>query len=285
MARKSYKKPHRAKKKKSLLAKAAFWRSAFFVVAIGGTVWLVCFSPALEVKEINVAGAERIDSRDCVDFIQGEVNKKIAFFDSKSILLLNLDQTKKELLDKFPQIQDIKIQRQFPSKIYASIEERRGVAIFVDGNGKYYSIDGDGIIFEEAKGDTTDLLQISGSRDDDLSLGKAVVKKELLSNILRMKGDVQSTTQIIITSAIIATPERVNLKTSEGWYIYFNPIKDIDDQFLKLGAVLIDDSFKAKRRNLEYVDIRFTRVYLKEKTLETNPVISPDIVATTTVTH
>jgi len=270
MTRRNYKKPHRAKKKKSLFAKAAFWRSAFFVVAIGGTVWLVCFSPALEVKEINVAGTEKINGEDCADFIQEEVNKKIAFFDSKSILLLNLDQTKKELMEKFPQIQDIKIERKFPSKIYASIEERRGVAVFVDGNQKKYLVDSDGITFEEVGQDVPDLVQIIESRQQDLAVGSEAIKKDLLVNILRMKGDVQSVARIRVSAAVIATPERINLQTDEGWYIYFNPIKDVDSQLLKLGAVLADESFKAKRENLEYVDIRFTRVYLKEKSSGVN---------------
>jgi hypothetical protein len=265
MVRRTYKKPHRAKKRKSIFAKAAFWRSAFFVVAIGGSVWLVCFSPALEVKEINVAGTQKINGDDCAKFIEEEVNKKIAFLDSKSILLFNLDQTKKEILAKFPQIQDIKIKREFPSKIYASIEERRGVAVLAAGNGKRYLVDTDGIVFEETAENPPGLLQIAAGRAQDLQVGNTAIEKELLSSILRMKGDVQSTAEITVTGAVLATPERVNLQTSEGWYVYFNPIKDTDSQLLKLGAVMTDETFKAKRSNLEYVDIRFTRVYLKEK--------------------
>ncbi len=275
MVRRNFKKPHRAKKRKSLFAKAAFWRSAFFVAAIGGGVWLVCFSPMLEVKQVSVAGAQKISDQDCVSFIEGEINKKIGFLDSKSILLLNLDQTKKELMAKFPQIQDIKIERQFPSKIYASIEERKGVAIFSAGNGKKYLIDGDGVAFEEADGgNTAGLLEIGDSYAPDLKIGSLAIKKELLSNILRMKGDVQSTAQIEVSAAVVATPERVNLQTKEGWYIYFDPNKDMDSQLMKLTAVLADNSFKTKRTTLEYLDIRFTRVYLKEKSAETNTMTS-----------
>ncbi|MFA6376373.1 MAG: hypothetical protein WCX69_03160, partial [Candidatus Paceibacterota bacterium] len=97
-----------------------------------------------------------------------------------------------------------------------------------------------------------------------------VVSKEVLSGILRMRGDIMDSGGITAAAAIIATSERVNLQTSEGWYIYFNPLKGIDSQLSKLAAVLKDDSFKAKRANLEYVDIRFTRVYLKEKNSQTS---------------
>ncbi len=40
----------------------------------------------------------------------------------------------------------------------------------------------------------------------------------------------------------------------------------VASQLIKLGAVINDQVFQSKRANLEYVDIRFTRVYLKEKT-------------------
>jgi len=263
MARRTYKKPHRAKKKKPLVAKASFWRAVFGISAAGGLVWLVCFSPALEVKEIKITGNEKVNGQDCVKVIEEEISKKIAMFDSKSILLFNLDQAKKDILARYPQIQDIKIERQFPSKIYASVEERRGIAVFSAG-GKNYLIDDSGIGFQEVDA-VSDLLLISDSRDAQTELGGSMISKEVLSGILRMRGGIIDPGGLTAAAAVIATSERVNLQTNEGWFVYFNPLKDIDSQLTKLIAVLKDDSFKAKRANLEYVDVRFTRVYLKEK--------------------
>jgi len=264
MPRRSYKKPYRAKRKKPLLAKASFWRTLGATAAAGGAVWVVCFCPALEVKEVNVEGAQKINRQDCAQLIQDEINKKIAFFDSKSILLFNLDQAKKEILAKFPQVQDIKIVRQFPSKIYASVEERRGVAVYVDARGKRYSVDIQGIAFEEAA-DPVEVIQIADSRASEILVGGPAISKELLDGILRMKGAIDGEGKVTVADARIETLERINLQTSEGWYIYFNPLRDINEQLVKLDAVLADGSFVAKRANLEYVDIRFTRVYLKEK--------------------
>ena len=264
MPRRSYKKPYRAKRKKPLLAKASFWRSLGVTAAAGGAVWVVCFCPALEVKEVNVEGAQKINAQDCAQMIQEEINKKIAFFDSKSILLFNLEQAKKEILAKYPQLQDIKIVRQFPSKIYASVEERRGVAVYVDSRGKRYSVDIQGIAFEEAA-DPEGVIEIVDSRGPEVEAGGQAITKELLSGILRMKGAIDGEGKITVLNAKIETLERINLQTSEGWFIYFNPLKDIEDQLVKLDAVLADPAFNAKRSNLADLDIRFTRVYLKEK--------------------
>ena len=264
MTRRIYKKPHRAKKHKPLIAKASFWRSICVFAVLCGSVWLVCFSPALEVKDIEVAGAEKVSEQDCAKVIHDEVNKKIAFLDSKSILLFNMEQTKKELLARFPQVQNIKIERQFPSKIIASVEERSGVAIMGDGSGKKFLVDGNGIAFEEVF-EQKELLEISVAAGRPLKVGDEAVSKEMLSGILRIKGDMLASSGINTVGASIETPERINLQTQDGWYVYFNPLKDIDSQLSKLAAVIGDESFKAKKANLEYVDVRFTRVYLKQK--------------------
>lgn len=264
MARRAYKKPYRAKKKKPLLAKASFWRSVGVTAAAGGAFWVICFCPALEVREVNIEGAQKINSQDCSRLIEDEINKKIAFFDSRSILLFNLEQTKREILAKFPQVQDIRIVRQFPSKIYASVEERRGVAVFIDGGGRRFFVDMQGVAFESAT-DSGGIIEINDGRVAEAAAGSQVISKELLDGILRMKGQIDGTGKVAVTSATVATLERVNLLTSEGWYIYFNPLKDINDQLVKLNAVLADNTFQTKRQNLEYLDIRFTRIYLKEK--------------------
>ncbi|MFA6376489.1 MAG: FtsQ-type POTRA domain-containing protein, partial [Candidatus Paceibacterota bacterium] len=182
MTRRNYKKPHRAKKVKPLVAKASFWRAVFGVSAASGLVWLVCFSPALEVKEIKITGTEKVSGQDCVKVIEDEISKKIAMFDSKSILLFNLDQAKNDILARYPQIQNIKIERQFPSKIYASVEERRGIAVFNAG-GKSYLVDDGGIGFQEIDS-PPDLLAISDSREAEVVMGGQVVSKEVLSGIL-----------------------------------------------------------------------------------------------------
>jgi len=60
--------------------------------------------------------------------------------------LFNLEQTKKQILSHYPQIQDIKIERKFPSQIYASVKERQEVANFNSADSVNYLIDGQGIV-------------------------------------------------------------------------------------------------------------------------------------------
>ena len=65
------------------------------------------------------------------------------------------------------------------------------------------------------------------------------------------------------TGAVIVSEERLNVKTSEGWEIYFNTADDLDWQVQELALVLEKQITPEKRRNLEYIDLRFSRVYYK----------------------
>gem|GEM_PF-644046 len=263
MKRRIYKKPHRARRKKPLWTKPIFWRTIFLSGSGAFAFWLVCFSPVFEVQTIKIDGAEKIEEGEVVEIIEKELNKKIGLLDSKSILLFNLDQTKKDLMARLPQVQDIVISREFPSKIIASVQERRAAAIFSAG-GKQYSLDESGLVFEEYQ-NGEGLPLISAPFAAAPQIGARAVEKETMRGILRVIGEMRGATDIAPAEAIIASPERVNLLTQEGWYVYFHPRRDISDQIVKLLAVINDESFKQKRKNLEYVDVRFTRVYLKEK--------------------
>jgi len=98
-----------------------------------------------------------------------------------------------------------------------------------------------------------------------VEIGAKAIEKEVLNGILRITSELRASTDIACEEAIIASPERINLPVKEGWQIYFNPRKDAESQIIRLLAVIKEDSFREKRNNLEYLDVRFTRVYLKEK--------------------
>lgn len=243
MVRRTYKKPHRARRKKPLWVKAGFWRAIFLTGAGGFTIWLVCFSPVFEVKEIEIAGAQKIEEREFVDVIEKSVNKRIGLFDSKSILLFNLDQTKRELLARLPQAQEIKIEREFPSKIIASVQERRAAAVF-ESQGKLYSLDEAGVAFEECASAAGLIKILDGSTA--VEIGAKAIEKEVLNGILRITSELRASTDIACEEAIIASPERINLPVKEGWQIYFNPRKDAESQIIRLLAVIKEDSFREK---------------------------------------
>ncbi len=112
--------------------------------------------------------------------------------------------------------------------------------------------DKNGMIFKKAPAET-DLVKIFG-------------KKELLSQIgqvLEIESKLKESLDIEIERAEMVSSQRLDVETSEGWKIYFDLTGDLDWQVQKLGLVLEKQITPEKRRNLEYVDLRFSRIYYK----------------------
>jgi hypothetical protein len=265
MVRKRYKRPYRAKRKKPFFKKRSFWTSLAFLCVLGGAGWFLCFSPVFEVKMVSVSGDGETKNGECQKILENLTEKKIGLLSSKSIFLFDLDKANREILEKFPQIQNISIQRKFPGEIYASVQERKPAAVFNWRQEKFFYIDETGVIFEETGG-SDGLFMISRiDESGDAKTGTKIFDTAFLVKILRLKTDIEAKLPVTVSQGLVVTDERVNFKTAEGWEIFINPQKDLDWQFTKLEAVVGDASFAEKRNDLEYIDLRFTRVYLKLK--------------------
>src|SRR3989344_9342030 len=140
---KSYRKPYRVKKKKSVLKSRLFWRVVLVLIFMGVSSYFFFLSSIFKIKEINISGnpafAEATAGRQKI--LYQKIQKLL---DRKNIFLVDFEEIKKEILGKFPQIADVNLEKKFPDKIIAQIEERRPAAIFNQENGFFY-IDKEGV--------------------------------------------------------------------------------------------------------------------------------------------
>ncbi len=242
-----YRKPYRVKRKKSIFKSRLFWRIILGLFFAGVSFYFFLLSPIFKIKEINISGSP---------VFYEEIQRSIY---GKNIFLVNLELAKKEILEKFPKIAKIILKRRFPSKITGAIEERKSVAIFSQGD-NLFSIDKEGVIFENAAL-TGDLIKIQKADGDgsrpDLRLGEMVLEGNLISSILTVEVKLKDNFQITIKEVEVVSGERLNIKTSEGWEIYFDPTKDLNWQMTKLKAVLEQEISQEKRKNLQYIELRF----------------------------
>ena len=69
--------------------------------------------------------------------------------------------------------------------------------------------------------------------------------------------------EIQIELAEIVSDRRLNIKTSEGWEIYFNLQEDIDWQLTELALILKEKISPEKRGEIKYIDLRFEKVFIQ----------------------
>lgn len=244
------------RKKKSILKNRFFWEVILFLVFVGISFYILIFSPLFQVKEIVVSGNERVSGEKIKTIIWANLERKKLFFSTKSIFLVNLNRTKRDILDKFPQIDEVEASRGFPNVLNVLVKERREIAAFLQ-NEKCFLLDQEGIIFKEC-GLENDLVKIIEKRNKDSSpsLGDRVLEKEYLDSILKIKNYISEKFDFKVKEFLVLA-DRLTVRTSENWEIYFDPQGDLNWQLTKLNLVLKQKIPPERRKDLEYIELRF----------------------------
>jgi len=257
-----FRKAYRLKKKKSIFRNRFFWLGILAFIIIGAIFYFLFFLEIFQVRKIIITGEERIAKENIKLLVEEKLENRILFLKTKSIFLTNLGRIKNDILNNFPQIAEIEINRGFPDAVNVLVIERLELAIWCQ-NERCFLLDNEGIIFEETP-EWTDLPKIINRQDiDSFNLGEKVIEKEKLEQILEIESELTKNLKISIIEFSLVSDERLNVKTNEGWEIYFNLREDINWQLTKSSAVFKEEIPPENRRNLEYIDLRFTRVYYK----------------------
>lgn len=245
-------KPHRIRKKKSIL-KSRFFRNTIFVLfVVFAGFYFLFLSEFFQVAEIIITGQGEFSNPDI---------ESVVFSGTKNIFLTNTNELKKILLQKFPQIAEVEVKKSFPNILNLALAERKEVGIFCAEN-QCFLLDGQGVIFEEFNGETTLPKLQNQTLSKELVLGEKVFGKEVLDIILEVEATLKGNLGIFSEEISQISSERLNVKTSEGWKIYFNIKKGLDWQMASLATILEKRLPSEKRSKLEYIDLRFDRIFV-----------------------
>lgn len=245
-----YKKRYKRKKKIPFWKRKFFWFFILFFLFFSGNFYLTILSPFFQVKKVEVFGNEKLKEK-IENLAKAQIERNLFFFQTRSIFFIDLEKVSKFILKKFPQIEKVEFLRKFPDKVELKIFEKAPALIFCSE--KCFFVDKDGIAFEEFEGKKNFFVEIK----EKIELGKKAIEKEFLEKILKIKEVLEKDFKIELEKIKIVSKERINVKTKQGWEIYFNSQKDIDWQLIKLSVVLAEEIPPEKRKNLEYIELRF----------------------------
>lgn len=247
MKKYKYKKSYRTKKKRSVFVifkNKFFWLGCLVSVVLGGLVYLFIFSSVFQVKNIAVLGTEKTSEEEI---------RIIVSNNAKNIFLADLEEIDRMLLEKYRQIGSIDIKRDLPDALLVQIEERKPVAVISKYEG-YFFIDKEAVIFEEIPEKPLEMLIIKSEKD--------LIQKEQLDQVLKINSVLRNDLKIPIEEILIKSEKRIDVETMEGWNIYFNPKRDLNWQLEEFGILLKEKISLENRENLEYVDLRFEKIYI-----------------------
>jgi len=217
------------------------------------------FLEAFQIEKIIVTGEEKVSKEDIEFLAERRLESKVLFFKTKSIFTIDTKQIKRDILNHFPQIAKAEVSQGFFDAVKIVITERIGVALWCQDE-QCFLLDSEGVIFEETSEIKPGLLLIE-TQEGLAELGETVIEGEQLSQIFDIRLKLAERTKIFLTGASLISEERLDIKTTEDWQIYFNLKGDLDWQMTELSLVLEKQISPERRDKLEYIDLRFSRVY------------------------
>jgi len=271
MKKRRHKKSYKTIKKRSIkdIFKIFRYRVCwiiFFALFVGvGLTYFLIFSTVFQIKTIEISGTQKSSHEEIKNIIAEGINKNIFLADLKNV--------SERISQKYPQILEIIIKKKFPNRLLVEIKERKQVVAFcqkrIDSffiifgqrdNKECFFVDSQGVIFEKAIDLPSDILIIKKNElISYLDLGRKIIEKNLLDKVLKIKSEFEN--KIEISEVLLFSERKLKISTSEGWKIYFNPQKDMAWQMEKLNILLKEKI--SSRGDLEYVDLRFEKVYIK----------------------
>lgn len=241
-------------------------RDFFFFLILGClTVYAVFGPPFLQIKNIEIINPEGIPQEKIKEIVLQELNRRfLLFFQQNTFFALNTQKIRQEILKKFPEVKEVKINKQLQGELFLELNPRNPVALWCNTtDSQCFLIGEDRVLFrkDSQKNLGAGLALIFSEKH--YQIGQEVLDESQMNNILVLYRELQENQKIIVASSTLTADNSLLVKTGEGWEIRLDLADDIKIALLKLKALLEKDISPEQRKELQYIDLRFSKVYYK----------------------
>lgn len=285
--------------RKRIPLKTIIFGGLFFCLLIALGYFLI-FSPFLWVQRIEIEKTKNVPVLEIEEIARNNLEGKLwLLIPRKSFLFLPIDKISQDILDRFPEVKAVTIEKIKPNflnldqissgmGLLIKTEERESIGIwcqlnqeettgtttnqiisFEDRVNKCFYIDQEGIIFRESPLVIGNLVvNIYSQIKDSVDLREKITSAEVIDFILLVNKRLSQIetvdgNRLNIVGFEIVSIENLRITTSFGWQIYFNPSFSVGSQLNALEMVLLQD-IKENYSILEYIDLSIEgRVYYK----------------------
>jgi cell division septal protein FtsQ len=267
----------RRRESNPLLRKILFYLLTLLFAA--AVVYFLFFSGKLSVVSVEISGTKNISAGDIISEAETQLaGKYLKFLAKNNILLVRDGKIQAALTGRFRLIEDVTVKKKFPNTLLIDVFERTPTLAVCDP--ACFMLDENGTAYDQVDSNvdafkSQNLIELSVQGGLNAALGqKNVLDKDYMHYILSIRPRLKSDLNLDI-SLDFQTPnpmaEEADVKTQQGWLIYFNTQIPLDKELQMLGAVLGSQIPSDQQSNLEYIDLRIdNKVYYKLKNSNTN---------------
>ena len=270
----------RFKQKKPILKTKVFWDCVLGFVFIVVFVYFLFFSPVFEITDVGVIMPSSFSSHalEIERIAQEEIHTQLfGFIEKNTYFLVDEKSIENRILDLYPEIKNVSIRKEFLGTLVIEIKLRQPVAIWCyQEMTDCFLIDNLAIIFSrfqttsenaahkaEAEQTTNDLLLIICEQEDIRGILENAAEKKVIDEMLLIYDAFLNDIEIEVDRFVSDGQTTCNVKTKEGWDAYFKLGGDIKLTLTKLKLLFEKEISKEQRKNLSYIDLRFSKVYYK----------------------
>lgn len=256
------------KKKRSFLKQRWFWDFLLFSFLIGEIIYVLFFWQEFQLTEIDIK-AEIPEDRNLVwQAVEKAQQEKLAlFFPRTSFLFFDTQKIKDYVLTSDLRIETVEIKKHPPRTLEIIIKRRQPVFIFCsEGESPCFLMDKTGLLFQKEKFPKKESLIIvkklpTDSSKKTYSIGDRPLQEQQIIALFKINKNLKQDLNLNIKSFTVNDKD-VIVETTDGWQVFFSLEKEVFLQTLKLN-LLLKQEIKEEQKKLQYVDLRFNKVYYK----------------------
>lgn len=235
-----------------------FWAAVLIILAITGLAYGVFFWSAVQVQAIEIQGE---NTGDIEQIAWQAVNETWLFLPWSNILLVNTAHIEQSIINQFPEIETVTIEKKFFNKLVV-IPQKRTLAGYYCATENCFLVDRLGVAYGPKTTESAKMPTITMTENPNPELGETLIEPQMMASIISITKNLQDKFAVQVTQATIG--ESLVIDTNEHWKMHFNPRNDINGQVMKMNALFEKEIKPADRKKLQYIYLQYKdRAYYK----------------------
>jgi hypothetical protein len=270
-----------SKKDKPEKRKGGFSRFLFWLLLLAFlcvSIYILFFSPQLDIENIIVAGNQEIISSDIVQKVNAALEGKYCkFFSKRNFFFASKNEIVSALKGNFMRLEVTEVKKEFPNTVEIQVKERQPELIWCSG-GVCYFVDKEGFVYGGTDGaedaaNKSNFLKIIDDNAKPVEIGKTIIDQkfvEYLKNIdAVLVNDLKFNLVGDYHTPALASGEvyvMIAQSDSDGWLLKLDSSNSPEDTKKIIQTVLEKNISEDQLKNLGYLDLSVKgKVYYKFK--------------------
>ena len=225
---------------------------SIIIILICGLSYLTLFSKLFKISEITLS-QENFENQTLGNEIKNTIKTAI----NKNIILINTEELELKILNTFPELEVVKINKNYPKTLKINFSQYPSVANVINQSTtikKSYVINSIGYAIRENY-ENPNLPYIKMKTDEPANIENSIIEATKLNYMLETTTYFEDKFGMQITEIEYKkTAREIHLLTEKNFYIWLDIQNPYEEQLKKLKKALVKlDIYNV---NLEYIDLR-----------------------------